>query len=121
LLKRKERKLRQPNPIRRPNGRRNARPTLAQAPRNCSSHTQNARVRIISNHFTIDCKASQAKLAAAQDDLTDERKKTTSLTHERDDALRIARGGTAWRRIARGAKWFLIGVAAGAVAAKAAH
>src|SRR6267378_2747776 len=71
--------------------------------------------------FTIDCKACQAKLAAAQDDLTDERKKTTSLTHERDDALRIARGGTAWRRIARAAKWFLIGAAAGAVAAKAAH
>ena len=71
--------------------------------------------------FTIDCKACQAKLAAAQDDLTDERKKTTSLTHERDDALRIARGGTALRRIARAAKWFLLGAAAGAVAAKAAH
>ncbi len=71
--------------------------------------------------FTIDCKACQTKLAAAQDDLTDERKKTTSLTHERDDALRIARGGTAWRRIGRAAKWFLIGAAAGAVAAKAAH
>ena len=71
--------------------------------------------------FTIDCKACQAKLAAAQADLTDERKKTTSLTHERDDALRIARGGTALRRIARAAKWFLLGAAAGAVAAKAAH
>ena len=71
--------------------------------------------------FTIDCKACQAKLAAAQDDLSDERKKTTSLTHERDDALRIARGGTALRRIARAAKWFLVGAAAGAIAAKAAH
>src|SRR5467141_5445876 len=71
--------------------------------------------------FTIDCKACQSKLTAAQADLTDEKKKTTSLTHERDDALRIARGGTAWRRIARAAKWFLIGAAAGAVAAKAAH
>jgi len=71
--------------------------------------------------FTIDCKACQAKLAATQDDLTDERKKTTALTHERDDALRIARGGSAWRRIGRAAKWFLIGAAAGAAAAKAAH
>jgi len=35
--------------------------------------------------------------------------------------LRIARCGTAWRRIGRAAKWFLIGAAAGAVAAKAAH
>ena len=71
--------------------------------------------------FTIDCKACQAKLSAAQGDLTDERKKTAALTHERDDALRIARGGSAWRRIGRAAKWFLIGAAAGAVAAKATH
>jgi hypothetical protein len=71
--------------------------------------------------FTIDCKACQAKLVTAQSDLTDERQKTTALTRERDDALRIARGGSTWRRIARAAKWFLIGAAAGAVAAKAAH
>jgi len=54
--------------------------------------------------FTIDCKACQAKLATAQSDLTDQRNKTTALTHERDDALRIARGGSAWRRITRAAK-----------------
>ncbi len=71
--------------------------------------------------FTLDCKACQAKLVAAQADLTDERKKTAALTHERDDALRIARGGSAWRRIGRAAKWLLIGAAAGAAAAKAAH
>src|SRR6266851_873894 len=71
--------------------------------------------------FTIDCKACQAKLATAQSDLTDERQKTTALTRERDDALRIARGSSTWRRITRAAKWFLIGAAAGAVAAKTAH
>jgi septal ring factor EnvC (AmiA/AmiB activator) len=71
--------------------------------------------------FTIDCKACQSKLAAAQGDLNDERKKTAALIHERDDALRIARGGSAWRRIGRAAKWFLIGAAAGAAAAKTAH
>jgi hypothetical protein len=71
--------------------------------------------------FTIDCKTCQAKLATVQSDLTDERQKTTALIRERDDALRIARGGTAWRRLTRAAKWFLIGAAAGAVAAKAAH
>jgi len=71
--------------------------------------------------FTIDCKACQAKLAASQGDLTDERKKTAAHTRERDDALRIARGGSAWRRIGRAAKWFLIGATAGAIAAKAAH
>jgi hypothetical protein len=67
--------------------------------------------------FTLDCKACQAKLSAAQSDLADERQKTAALTKERDDALRIARGGTAWRRMARAAKWFLIGAAAGAIAA----
>ncbi len=71
--------------------------------------------------FALDCKACQAKLSATQGDLTDERKKTAALTHERDDALRIARGGSAWRRIGRAAKWFLIGAAAGAVAAKTTH
>jgi hypothetical protein len=40
---------------------------------------------------------------------------------ERDDAVRLARGGSAWRRIGRAAKWFLIGAAAGAVVAKASH
>jgi hypothetical protein len=71
--------------------------------------------------FTIDCKSCQARLATAQSDLTDERAKTAALTRERDDALRVARGGSVFRRITRAAKWFLIGAAAGAVAAKAAH
>ncbi len=71
--------------------------------------------------FTLDCKACQAKLTAVQGDLADERQKTAALTKERDDALRIAKGGSPWRRIARAAKWFAIGAAAGAVAAKAAH
>jgi hypothetical protein len=71
--------------------------------------------------FALDCQACQAKLAAAQSDLVDERQKTAALTKERDDALRIAKGGSAWRRVGRAAKWFLIGVAAGAIAAKTAH
>jgi len=71
--------------------------------------------------FAIDCKACQAKLAAAQSDLADEKIKTTTLTKERDDAVRAAKGGGAWRRIARATKWFVIGAAAGAIAAKSAH
>ena len=71
--------------------------------------------------FALDCKACQAKLSAAQGDLTDEKAKTAALTKERDEALKIARGGSAWRRIARATKWVLIGATAGAVAAKAAH
>lgn len=68
--------------------------------------------------FTLDCQACQAKLSAAQSDLTDEKTKTAALTKERDDALRVAKGGSAWRRVTRTAKWFLIGAAAGAVIAK---
>jgi type II secretory pathway pseudopilin PulG len=71
--------------------------------------------------FTIDCKTCQAKLSTTQADLADERQKTTALAQERDDALCIARGGNLIRRIGRAAKWFIIGAAAGAVAAKAAH
>jgi hypothetical protein len=71
--------------------------------------------------FALDCKACQAKLAASQSDLTDEKTKTAALTKERDAALTAAKGGSALRRIARAAKWFALGAAAGAVAAKAAR
>jgi hypothetical protein len=69
--------------------------------------------------FSLDCQACQASLAAAQSNLTDEQGKTRALIKERDDALRVARGGTILRRIARATKWMLIGAAAGAVAARA--
>lgn len=69
--------------------------------------------------FALDCKACQAKLAAAQSDLTDEKTKTAALTKERDAAVTAAKGGTVLHRILRAAKWFAIGAAAGAVAAKA--
>lgn len=68
--------------------------------------------------FTLDCQACQAKLLAAQNNLADEKTKTTALTKERDDAVRIVKGGTALRRITRAAKWFLLGAAAGAIASK---
>jgi hypothetical protein len=71
--------------------------------------------------FALDCKACQAKLSVAQSDLADEKTKTAALTKERDAAVTAAKGGSAMRRIARAAKWFALGAAAGAVAAKAAH
>ncbi len=71
--------------------------------------------------FALDCKACQAKLAASQSDLADERVKTVALTKQRDAAVRTAKGGSALRRIARAAKWFAIGAAAGAIAAKASR
>jgi hypothetical protein len=71
--------------------------------------------------FALDCKACQSKLTVAQSDLADEKTKTAALTKERDAAVTAAKGGSALRRIARVAKWFAIGAAAGAVAAKVAH
>ncbi|MBZ5540718.1 MAG: hypothetical protein LAN61_09390 [Acidobacteriia bacterium] len=69
--------------------------------------------------FVQDCKSCQVELAGARGNLADERAKTAALTRERDAALRLARGGGFWRRTARAAKWFAVGAAAGAVAAKA--
>ncbi|HEY2460445.1 MAG TPA: hypothetical protein VGI16_06545 [Candidatus Acidoferrum sp.] len=71
--------------------------------------------------FAVDCKACQAKLTAAQGDLTDEKSKTTTLTQERDVAVQAAKGGTVLHRVVRAAKWFALGAAAGALAARAAH
>lgn len=68
--------------------------------------------------FAIDCKACQAKLTVAQNDLIDEHQKTVALTKERDAALRVAKGGSAWRRVGRATKWFVLGAAAGAIAAR---
>jgi hypothetical protein len=69
--------------------------------------------------FALDCKACQAKLATSQSDLTDEKAKTAALTKERDAAIKAAKGGSTLRRIARATKWFALGAAAGAIAAKA--
>jgi hypothetical protein len=69
--------------------------------------------------FALDCKACKAKLDASQADLADERAKTTVLTRERNEAVRVAKGGSLLRRLARNAKWLAIGAAAGAIAAKA--
>ncbi|HEY2823082.1 MAG TPA: hypothetical protein VGJ06_18705 [Candidatus Acidoferrum sp.] len=71
--------------------------------------------------FALDCKACQARLTAAQSDLTDEKSKTATLTKERDQAIRTAKGGSTLQRFARAAKWLLIGAAAGTLAARAAR
>ena len=71
--------------------------------------------------FAVGCRECQAQLAAAQANLKDEQTKTQALSRERDTALKAARGGSAFRRVVRAAKWFVIGAAAGAVAAKLAR
>jgi hypothetical protein len=71
--------------------------------------------------FAVNCQECQAQLAAAQANLKDEQTKTQALSRERDTALQAARGGSVLRRVVRAAKWFVIGAAAGAVAAKFAR
>ncbi len=69
----------------------------------------------------VACKECQVELAAAQANLKDEKAKSAAVSRERDDALRVAKGGSLLRRVARAAKWFVIGAAVGAAAAKLAH
>jgi ABC-type nickel/cobalt efflux system permease component RcnA len=71
--------------------------------------------------YALACKACEAQLATAQADLKDEKTKTQALGRERDDALRVARGGSVLQRVARATKWFVIGAAAGVAAAKLAR
>jgi hypothetical protein len=71
--------------------------------------------------FAVNCQECQAQLAAAQANLKDEQTKTQAVSRERDTALQAARGGSVLRRVVRAAKWFVIGAAAGAVAAKLAR
>jgi ABC-type nickel/cobalt efflux system permease component RcnA len=71
--------------------------------------------------FALDCKSCQAKLTASQGDLADEKAKTAALSKERDAAVKAAKGGSILQRVVRAAKWFALGAAAGALAAKTAR
>jgi hypothetical protein len=68
-----------------------------------------------------DCRASALENDATKKDLAGEQARTASLTRERDTAIAAAHGGTFWVRLKRSAKWFAIGVAAGAAAAAVAR
>ncbi len=60
-----------------------------------------------------DCELCQAKLTAAQGDLSDETAKFAAATAQRNAAVSAARG-TFWTRARTAAKWIVIGAAAGA-------
>jgi len=68
-----------------------------------------------------NCRATAIESEAAQKDLSDEKARSAALLRERDAALAAARGGAFWQRLKRSAKWFAIGVAAGAAATALAH
>jgi hypothetical protein len=63
-----------------------------------------------------DCRANAIQIDAVKKDLADEHARTAALRQERDSAIAAAKGGTFWMRLRRGAKWFVIGAAAGAAA-----
>jgi hypothetical protein len=68
-----------------------------------------------------ECRACALERDATKKDLADEQARIAALTRERDAAIAAAHGGTFWLRLKRGAKWFVIGVAAGAAATAATH
>jgi hypothetical protein len=70
--------------------------------------------------YVQDCRACQLQLSATRADLADERTKSEAIARERDAAVKAAKGGSFWSRVKRGAKWFAIGAAVGAVTATAA-
>ena len=71
--------------------------------------------------YVQDCRACQAKLTAAQQDLNDERTKSAAVTKERDAAVKAAKGGNVWTRTWRAMKWVGLGFAVGYVARTASR
>ena len=68
-----------------------------------------------------DCRASLVQNDSLQRDLADEKSRSATLLQERNTAVAAAHGGTFVLRLKRAAKWFAIGVAAGAAAAAITH
>lgn len=68
-----------------------------------------------------DCRAGAVQSDSLQKDLSDEKARSSALQRERDAAIAAVRGGSFFVRLKRTAKWFAIGVAAGAAVAAAAH
>jgi len=69
--------------------------------------------------FVQDCRACQARLAAANANLTNEQARSAALARERNAAVTAAKGGGFWRQLKRNTKWLAIGAAVGVVLAKA--
>jgi len=68
-----------------------------------------------------DCRADVAQSDSLQKDLAEEKSRAAALQRERDAAVATAHGGRWLTRMKRSAKWFAIGLAAGALAARIAR
>jgi len=68
-----------------------------------------------------DCRACALERDATKKDLDDEQARVAALTRERDAAVATAHGSNFWSRLKHAAKWFVIGVVAGAAAIAASR
>lgn len=67
--------------------------------------------------FAITCEECKVSLAACSASLEAEQELSKLAREERDVAIKNMKGGGFWRRLARGAKWFGVGVVAGSITA----
>jgi hypothetical protein len=79
----------------------------------CSAQIPAADLKPLDN-FVQDCRACEAEIAVAKQNIADDAVKMAALTNERNAAVTAAKGGTFWRRFRRNAIWFAVGAAAGA-------
>ena len=68
-----------------------------------------------------DCRSNTLDTDALKKDLADQKAQSTALQRERDTAVSAARGGTFLLRLKREAKWFAIGIVAGAATMAVLH
>lgn len=77
--------------------------------------------QLVLNDKLVECKECEVERSKLKSDVTDEQAKSAAAEKERDAWMKAAKGGSVLQRIGRAAKWFAIGAAAGAIAAKAVH
>jgi hypothetical protein len=81
----------------------------------CAARIPAADLKPLDN-YVQDCRACQAEIAVAKQNIADDAVKIAALTNERNAAVTLAKGGTFWRRLRRNAVWFVVGAAAGCAA-----
>ena len=66
--------------------------------------------------FVQDCRSCEIELEAVRQDASANSVKLAAMSHERDLALKAAKGGSNWIRLRRDLKWFAAGALAAYVA-----
>jgi hypothetical protein len=100
-----------PNPVASPLPDSPSAKPSCDASAGCKAQIPLADLKPLDN-FVQDCRACQAEIAVAKQNIADDAVKMAALTNERDAAVTAAKGGTFWRRVRRNAVWFAVGAAA---------